>query len=80
MKATVFGLNKGSQRAAVFTEIGYVVFDILDGEVSIKDEISGALDEHGDQALVNLTTGDILNVCIQAIGATKENAAALLSQ
>jgi hypothetical protein len=80
MHGIVKGLSRNKLRAAVLTEYGYTVFDIEHGEVSIGDEISGNLDDHGSQDLTNQTTRQTLSVYIEAIQATPSNAQSLLSR
>lgn len=77
MKGIVKGLSRDRQRVAVETEYGYTVFDIEDGEADLEDKISGGLDDHGEQDLTNLTTGQTLTVYIDAIQASKKSALAL---
>lgn len=80
MNGIVKGLSRNKQRAAVLTDNGYTVFDIEDGEVSMGDEITGNLDDHGDQDLTNQTTRQRLSVYIEAIQATPAAAQSLLSR
>ena len=79
MRGVVAGLSRDKLRAAVIAENGYVVFDMHDLDVSIGDEITGNLDDHGDQHLSNQTTGHTFDAYIEAIHATKESARSLLA-
>lgn len=79
MRGVVRGLSRNRQRVAVLTDDGYTVFDIHEGEVSMNDVISGALDDHGSQDLTNQTTRQTLSVYIEAIHATPKSAQLLLS-
>lgn len=76
MKGIVKGFSKNKQRIAVLTDFGYTVLDIYDGEVSIGDEITGNLGDHGAQDLTKQT----LSAYIEAIQATPESAQSLLSR
>lgn len=78
MHGIVKGLSKNKQRVAVLTDDGYTVFDIHDGEVSMNDEITGALGDHGSHDLTNQTTKHKLSVYIEAIQATPAAAQSLL--
>ncbi len=79
MLGIVKGLSRNKQRVAVLTDYGYTVFDIEYGEVSMGDEITGNLDDHGSQDLTNQTTRQELSVYIEAIQATPSAAQSLLS-
>ncbi|UNU87539.1 hypothetical protein [Aeromonas dhakensis] len=79
MFGIVKGLSRNKQRVAVLTDYGYTIFDIEDGEVSIGDEITGNLDDHGSQDLTNQTTRQQLLAYIEAIQVTPSAAQNLLS-
>lgn len=79
MNGTIRGINKRRQRYAIQTSNGYTIADLIDGELNINDEVSGLLDEHGDTMLRNQTTGDIIEVRIEAFYASAESAAKLLA-
>ena len=78
MQGIVKGLSQNRQRAAVLTDTGYTVFDLVHGEVEVNDVISGDLASHGSQDLSNLTTTHTLSVHIEAIQATTSGARSLL--
>ncbi len=78
MKGVVSGINKRILRVAVLTEDGYTVFDADDGEFAIGDVIFGDLGNHGEADLKMESTGETISVYIEAIQATKDNAASLL--
>jgi hypothetical protein len=80
MHGIVKDLSRNKQRVAVLTDYGYTVFDIEYGEVSVGDQISGNLDDHGSQSLTNQTTRQPLSVYIEAIQATPSSARSLLSR
>ncbi|MDP1925744.1 MAG: hypothetical protein Q8K57_13300 [Thiobacillus sp.] len=75
----IAGLSRNKRRAAAQTDAGYTVFDLVDGELSIGDVISGNLDDHGSQDLTNQTTRQKLSAYIEATGATQKSAQSLLS-
>lgn len=74
MAAIVHIVSSNGVRAAVLTEYGYTVFDIIDGDVAVHDEVTGSLDDHGDAVIANATTGQTVAVYIEAIHATRESA------
>lgn len=78
MKGTVCGFSKCQTRFAALTDYGYIVFDMEYGEVSVRDVITGNLDDHGSQVLMNQTTGQKFSAYIEAIQAEKEFAESLL--
>lgn len=78
MDGVVHGYSRDRSRVAVVTALGYCVFDIKVGEVDIGDDISGCLDDHGSQELTNLSTGQRLDVFVEAIQATYAAAQSLL--
>ncbi len=78
MKGIVQGLSRNKVRAAVRTEYGYTVIDIEFGEVSHGDILTGNLDDHGDQQLMNQTSGQTISVYTEAIQASKSAAESLL--
>lgn len=78
MQGTVKGLSHNRQRAAVLTDSGYTVFDLVHGEVNLLDVISGDLDTHGAVEVTNLTTTRTLSAHIEAIQATPSAVQALL--
>ncbi|MFB0583056.1 hypothetical protein [Aeromonas salmonicida] len=79
MLGIVKGLSRNKQRVAVLTDYGYTIFDIEDGEVSMGDEVTGNLDDHGSQDLTNQTTRQQLFAYIEAIQVTPLAAQNLLS-
>ncbi|MFQ2048175.1 hypothetical protein ACK34J_04365 [Aeromonas veronii] len=79
MLGIVKGLSRNKQRVAVLTDYGYTIFDIEDGEVSMGDEITGNLNDHGSQNLTNQTNRQQLSVYVEAIEATPSAAQNLLS-
>lgn len=79
MKGIVHQLNARLARYAIQTDQGFTVADLIDGELTLNDEVSGILDEHGEVALKNLTTGDLVEVRIEAFYASLQSAAKLLA-
>ncbi|MFZ3286209.1 MAG: hypothetical protein WA191_05120 [Telluria sp.] len=80
MDGTVILCNNSIQRFAVRTADGITVFDLQSGELAMHHVVSGNLDDHGDQQLLNLTTAAPLSVYIEAIHADRATAIHLLSQ
>lgn len=76
MHGIIKAIRKG--RIAILTNDGYTIADIEYGEANIEDVVTGALDDHGNAALINTTTGDSLDVYIEAIYATASSAGMLL--
>jgi hypothetical protein len=80
MNGIVRAANHRRQRYAIQTDDGFTVADLIDGELNINDEVSGTLDDHGETMLRNLTTGDLVEVRIDAYYASRESAAQFLAQ
>lgn len=80
MNGTVRAANLRRQRFAIQTEDGYTIADLIDGELNVSDEVGGILDEHGDTTLRNLTTGNTVEVRIEAFYATSQSAAQILAK
>jgi hypothetical protein len=80
MNGTISAANQRRQRYAINTSTGYTIADLIDGELNINNEVAGTLDEHGDTTLRNLTTGDMVDVRIEAFYATQQSAAQLLAK
>ncbi len=78
MQGTVKCLSANRQRAAVLTDNGYTVFDIISGEVEPEDILSGDLASHGGVDLANLTSGRTISVFVEAIHATQAAVRSLL--
>jgi len=79
IKGVVKCLSPNRNRVAALTDYGYVVFDLIDGEVDKDDVIIGDLDDHGAKQVTNLTRKQRLSVYIEAIQATSRSALTLLS-
>lgn len=74
----VCGYHAQIPRFAVRTEYGYTVVDVEVGELRVHDQVVGELDEHGQTTLLNETTGEDVEVCVEAIQASRDAAASLL--
>jgi hypothetical protein len=72
--------NQRRQRYAIQTADGYTLVDLIDGELNINDEVSGVLDEHEEVILKNLTTGDTVEVRIDAIHVPDQSVAKNLAK
>lgn len=80
MRGIVKLLNPKSGMAAIETSNGYTVFEILgDYDVEIGDKISGHLDAHGGETFKNITKEEDMEVYVEAIQATEQNARQLIS-
>ena len=78
INGVVSGGNQGTGRWAIRTENGFVVVDLMQGELHFHDAVSGDLDSHGPVVLINRTTGEPVEVCVEAIHASLDAARALL--
>ena len=78
MKGVVHGISRNGVRCSALTDYGFTVFDITSGETFVGDVIIGNLDDHGDANLVSESTGQTIDVYIEAIQATRESAQHLL--
>lgn len=80
MSGIVKMLNSKRGMAAIETNSGYTVFEILgDYDVEIGDEISGDLDSHGGETFKNISKEEHIEVYVEAIQATEQNARQLIS-
>ncbi len=80
MRGIVKLLNPKRGMAAIETSNGYTVFEILgDYDVEIGDEISGDLDAHGGETFKNISKEEDIEVYVEAIQATEQNARQLIS-
>jgi hypothetical protein len=77
---TVELINSVRGMVAVQCESGdYTVFELLgDYSLDIRDKVAGNLDTNGGEELVNRTTGERMDVFIQAIHASRVVALNLL--
>ncbi len=78
MQGIVKGISRSGIRVAALTDYGYTVFDIHSGETFVGDTLVGNLDEHGSVELQSLSTGERLDVFIEAIQATRDATLRLL--
>ena len=78
MKGIVCGISSNKVFYAVRTDLGYTVFEVRHGDISLGDEIFGDLDSHGDANLRNHSQGNVIEAYVQAIQATKQAAERLL--
>lgn len=80
LKGIVVGYHARLPRYAIKTDYGYTVVDVEDGSLNLRDEVAGALDDHGHTTLLNESTGEPVEVCVEAIQATAEAANQLLRE
>lgn len=78
IKGVVCGYHAQISRFAVHTDYGYSVVDVESGVLRVHDQVVGELDEHGQCTLLNETTGEDVEVCVEAIQASRDAAASLL--
>ncbi|MBX9754664.1 MAG: hypothetical protein K2X80_07920 [Pseudomonadaceae bacterium] len=78
IKGIVCGYHAQMPRFAIRTDCGYSVVDVEVGQRRMHDQVAGELDGHGQTTLQNETTGEDVEVCVEAIQATREGAASLL--
>jgi hypothetical protein len=78
MKGIVCGISSNKVFCAVRTDLGYTVFEVRYGDISLGDEIIGDLDNHGDANLRNNSQGHAIEAYVQAIQATKQAAERLI--
>jgi hypothetical protein len=80
MVARVVAVNPRKGFVAVETDDGITVFELLGGyEVGVGDNIRGDFDTHGGETYFNLTSGEEMDVYVQAIHCTPQNAKRLMS-
>lgn len=80
MAARVVAVNPRKGFVAVQTDDGITIFELLGGyEVSVGDHIRGDFDTHGGETYFNLTSGEEMDVYVQAIHCTPQNAKRLMS-
>ena len=66
--AHVIALNLRKGFVAVQTEGGITIFELIGGyEVSLGDSIRGNFEAHGGETYFNATTGEEMDVYVQAI-------------
>ena len=78
IKGIVNGINQHIGRYSIWTDYGYVVADLVDGEIHHRDVLYGCLDEHGSVVVLNQTTGEHVELYLEAIQASEANARHLL--
>jgi hypothetical protein len=78
VKGTVCGYHARLPRYAIQTDHGFSVVDVLDGELAVYHQVTGALEDHGVTVLRNRTTEEDVEVCVEAVHASREAVEALL--
>lgn len=80
MKGIVTLLNPTRGLAAVETDSGFTVFEILEVSCSIElgDEVCGDLESQGGEILNNITKTETMDVFIEGVMCSKENAISLM--
>lgn len=74
----VCGYHARLPRYAIRTAHGYAVVDVEVGELAVHDQVNGTLEDHGQVVLINRTTGENVEVCVEAVHANRATAEALL--
>lgn len=80
MRGRVIGINNRKGFIAVDTGNGITVIELLGGyEVDMDDTVSGDLEAHGGETIINETQNESMEVFIQGVHCTPENAKFLMS-
>lgn len=74
----VCGYHANLPRYAIRTDDGFAIVDVLVGELRIGDSVRGALDNNGMAMLINRTTGELVEVAVEAVHASQDAAESLL--
>lgn len=74
----VAGENPQIGRYALQTEDGYSIADLLGGTLCMHEVVEGTLWDHGLAYLINRSTGETVEVVIEAVHANRASASALL--
>jgi len=79
MEGRVIGVNRKTAFVAVTTDGGITVFELLGGyEIENDDIVSGELENHGGEIILNVTRQEKMDVFIQGVHCTHEFAQKLL--
>ncbi|RDL18483.1 hypothetical protein D884_03304 [Pseudomonas sp. URMO17WK12:I10] len=77
VKGTIAAANLYIGRYVVRSPAGYLVMDLMQGELSLRDEVSFDPQHLGPVYLINHTTGEPVEVCVEALLSTLRAAVAL---
>lgn len=75
---TEHNLRRGMFSVRIDDSGDFTVFELLDGEVRVGSRVRGKLDSSLCKQLLDLETGERLNVLVQADGCTRESAKRLV--
>lgn len=78
INGVVSGVNQRTVCWAIRTENGFAVVDLMQGELHFHDAVTGELDSHAPVVLINRTTEEPVEVCVEAVHANLDAARALL--
>ncbi|WKN23945.1 hypothetical protein [Azotobacter vinelandii] len=79
----VVGNHRTIPRYAIQTEEGYVVVDVESGDLAFQHVVIGersAIEEYGHTTMLNHSTGETVEVFVEAVKATREFAIRLLRE
>lgn len=79
-RADVRGVNLETRRVALVTDWGYIVADICDGALHLRDVVEGEVDTVGTSTWTNLSTGQVVTVTITHVQTTMVAAGQLLQR
>ena len=77
-QGTICGYHARLPRFAVNTAEGFSIVDVMIGQLKVGDHVSGNLWELGGAVLTNHTSGDIVEVFVEATHASRASAESLL--
>lgn len=78
IQGTICGYHARLPRFAVTTPEGFSIVDVVIGELSVGDQVRGNLWTLGATLLENDTTGEIVEVFVEAVHASRAAAESLL--
>ena len=78
IKGIVKGANHQRGWYMIQTAYGFTVAELIQGELNIHDHLYGDLDNHGEAYIQNVTSGEHVELYIEAIQATLQHAQSLL--
>lgn len=74
LRPQVRAINAVSRRGLVRAGGGYVVFELVEGDLADGDFLNGDFDSHGPCSWNNLSSGGVVRVYVQRVTATFEAA------
>lgn len=77
VKGTIAAANLNIGRYVVRSPAGYLVMDLMQGELNLRDEVSFDPQHLGPAYLINHTTGEPVEACVEALLSNLRAAVAL---